>query len=71
MVSGIAAQFTAMNGPFARTLFSWTEPKVPEGWHGAFAQPDRGTRVVIHEDDPKKAKKLAQAKAAEQAKAPE
>jgi len=43
----------------ARTLFSWTEPKLPDGWHGVFAQPDKGTRVIIHEDDPKKAKKTA------------
>jgi hypothetical protein len=48
----------------ARTLFSWTEPKLPEGWHGAFAAPDKGTRVVIHEDDPKKEKKKAAAAAA-------
>lgn len=48
----------------ARTLFSWTEPKLPEGWHGVFAQPDKGTRVVIHEDDPKKEKKKAAAAAA-------
>jgi hypothetical protein len=48
----------------ARTLFSWTDPKLPEGWHGAFAAPDKGTRVVIHEDDPKKEKKKAAAAAA-------
>ena len=48
----------------ARTLFSWTDPKLPDGWHGAFAQPDKGTRVVIHEDDPKKEKKKAAAAAA-------
>jgi len=34
----------------ARTLFAWTDPKLPDGWHGVFAQPDKGTRVIIHED---------------------
>lgn len=38
----------------ARTLFNWTEPRLPEGWHGVFAQPEKGTRVVIHEDTPEK-----------------
>jgi len=35
----------------ARSVFEWTEPHLPRGWHGAFASDDRpGTRVVIHED---------------------
>jgi hypothetical protein len=38
----------------ARALFAWTEPRLPEGWHGVFAQPEKGTRVVIHEDTPPK-----------------
>ncbi len=34
----------------ARQLFGWTEPKLPEGWHGVFANdPKEGTRVIIHE----------------------
>lgn len=41
----------------ARRLFGWTEPQLPDGWHGVFAQPDKGTRVVIHEDVPEKKKR--------------
>jgi hypothetical protein len=34
----------------ARALFGWTDPKLPDGWHGVFARtPTEGTRVVIHE----------------------
>jgi len=34
----------------ARALFAWTEPRLPDGWHGVFAPtPAEGTRVVIHE----------------------
>ncbi len=34
----------------ARQLFAWTEPRLPDGWHGVFAvNPADGTRVVIHE----------------------
>ena len=34
----------------ARALFFWVEPRMPTGWHGAFAAGEaRGTRVVIHE----------------------
>jgi lipoprotein-anchoring transpeptidase ErfK/SrfK len=34
----------------ARALFAWTEPRLPEGWHGAFGSDKHpGTRVVIHE----------------------
>ena len=36
----------------ARTLFHWADPPLPAGWHGAFAQHEDGTRVVIHEDPP-------------------
>ena len=32
----------------ARRIFFWTEPKVPEGWHGA-AKALTGTVVFIHE----------------------
>jgi hypothetical protein len=39
----------------ARTLFSWTEPKLPEGWHGVYSRDDlTGTRLVIHEDKEKR-----------------
>jgi hypothetical protein len=35
----------------ARTLFGWTEPPLPAGWHGVFSKDDQsGTRIVIHED---------------------
>jgi lipoprotein-anchoring transpeptidase ErfK/SrfK len=34
----------------ARALFGWTEPRLPDGWHGVFTpEPKDGTRVVIHE----------------------
>jgi hypothetical protein len=34
----------------AKEMFSWTEPKVPDGWHGLRGMPDAGrsTRVLIH-----------------------
>lgn len=36
----------------ARWLFFWSEPVLPEGWHGVFAGPDRpGTRVELHHGD--------------------
>jgi hypothetical protein len=34
----------------AKQLFFWTEPKLPQGWHGVIAQKEKpGTRVVVHE----------------------
>jgi lipoprotein-anchoring transpeptidase ErfK/SrfK len=34
----------------AKTLFNWTEPKLPENWHGVMATTEKpGTRVVVHE----------------------
>ncbi|MET0594738.1 MAG: L,D-transpeptidase [Polyangiaceae bacterium] len=34
----------------AKRLFFWTEPALPQGWHGSIASKDRpGTRVVVHE----------------------
>jgi lipoprotein-anchoring transpeptidase ErfK/SrfK len=34
----------------AKAMFQWTEPKLPEGWHGVQATAENpGTRVVIHE----------------------
>ena len=39
----------------ARELFQWTSPHVPNGWHGVFAtDKNPGTRVIVHEDPPKK-----------------
>ena len=35
----------------ARTLFAWTDPPLPAGWHGAFSRDDAsGTRIIVHED---------------------
>jgi hypothetical protein len=37
----------------ARSLFGWTEPQVPSGWHAAFASKERpGTRVIVHDRGP-------------------
>jgi len=34
----------------AKRLFFWTEPLLPQGWHGAIASKEKpGTRVVVHE----------------------
>ncbi len=34
----------------AKALFNWSEPKLPDGWHGAMATVDKpGTIVVVHE----------------------
>ncbi len=34
----------------AKALFGWTEPRLPEGWHGVWSTTDHpGTRVVVHE----------------------
>jgi lipoprotein-anchoring transpeptidase ErfK/SrfK len=34
----------------ARQLFGWTEPQLPETWHGVLATEQKpGTRVVVHE----------------------
>jgi lipoprotein-anchoring transpeptidase ErfK/SrfK len=34
----------------AKALFAWTEPRLPEGWHGVMATTEKpGTRVVVHE----------------------
>lgn len=41
----------------ARTVFGWSEPRLPEGWHGVMATEEHpGTRVVVHEDRPAKAR---------------
>ncbi len=34
----------------AKAMFGWTEPRVPDGWHGVNSTPERpGTRVVVHD----------------------
>ena len=34
----------------AKALFAWTEPHVPEGWHGVMSTSEKpGTRVVVHD----------------------
>ncbi len=34
----------------ARAMFAWTDPQLPEGWHGVDATNENpGTRVVVHE----------------------
>ncbi len=39
----------------ARTVFAWSEPQLPTGWHGVFSKDERsGTRIVVHEDKPAK-----------------
>jgi lipoprotein-anchoring transpeptidase ErfK/SrfK len=39
----------------ARTLFAWSEPRLPVGWHGVYATAENpGTRVIVHEDTPAK-----------------
>jgi lipoprotein-anchoring transpeptidase ErfK/SrfK len=39
----------------ARTLFAWSDPPMPNGWHGVFSKDDNtGSRVIVHEDPPPK-----------------
>ena len=34
----------------AKAVFGWTEPHLPDNWHGVWATPEKpGTRVVVHE----------------------
>ena len=34
----------------AKAMFGWTEPRVPDGWHGVNSTPEKpGTRVVVHD----------------------
>jgi lipoprotein-anchoring transpeptidase ErfK/SrfK len=36
----------------ARAMFGWTDPPLPDGWHGVMTTPDRlGTRVIVHDPD--------------------
>ena len=33
----------------AKTMFGWTEPHLPDNWHGVWATPEKpGTRVIVH-----------------------
>jgi hypothetical protein len=37
----------------AKSLFGWSDPQIPEGWHAVFATRDRpGTRVIVHDRGP-------------------
>ncbi|MDP9000592.1 MAG: L,D-transpeptidase, partial [Myxococcota bacterium] len=37
----------------AKSLFGWTDPQLPEGWHAVFATKDKpGTRVIVHDRGP-------------------
>jgi hypothetical protein len=37
----------------AKSLFGWTDPPIPEGWHAVFATKDKpGTRVIVHDRGP-------------------
>lgn len=46
----------------ARALFFWSDPPLPEGWHGVFSGDARpGTRIVIHEDEVPKTRRHAPA----------
>ncbi len=41
-----------MSPPDARWFYNWTEPHVPPGWNGAYANAQRpGTRVYVHYDE--------------------
>lgn len=34
----------------AKAIFGWTEPRLPDNWHGVWSTPEKpGTRVVVHE----------------------
>ena len=36
----------------ARAMFAWTDPPLPEGWHGVWATPEHpGTRVIVHDEE--------------------
>lgn len=35
----------------ARTVFAWSDPPLPVGWHGVFSKDDQsGSRIIVHED---------------------
>jgi hypothetical protein len=37
----------------AKTIFGWTDPQLPEGWHAVMSTKEKpGTRVVVHERGP-------------------
>jgi hypothetical protein len=34
----------------AKALFGWTEPRLPDNWHGVWSTPEKpGSRVIVHE----------------------
>jgi lipoprotein-anchoring transpeptidase ErfK/SrfK len=34
----------------ARAIFGWTEPRMPDNWHGVWSTPEKpGTRIVVHD----------------------
>ena len=38
-----------LSPPDARWMFFWTDPQIPEGWHGVFATPEHpGSRIELH-----------------------
>ncbi|MFO0650644.1 MAG: L,D-transpeptidase [Polyangiales bacterium] len=41
-----------LSPPDARWVFGWSEPRLPAGWHGAYATAQTpGTRVYVHYDE--------------------
>ncbi|MCU0657744.1 MAG: L,D-transpeptidase family protein [Polyangiaceae bacterium] len=51
-VFGIARSHGCINlAPVdGRFINSWTDPQIPEGWHGVFAGPEApGTTIIVHE----------------------
>jgi L,D-transpeptidase catalytic domain len=37
----------------AKSVFGWTDPQLPDGWHAVFATKDKpGTRVIVHDRGP-------------------
>jgi hypothetical protein len=38
----------------AKAMFGWTEPRLPEGWHGVMSTTEKpGSRVIVHGESPK------------------
>ncbi len=39
----------------ARWMFGWTEPALPDGWHGVYPEdPEAGTLIVIRGETPQR-----------------
>ena len=48
--SPLPENFGAMSPEDARRLFGWTEPQLPDGWHGVVSTEEKqGTRVIVHD----------------------